>query len=602
MDTKQVRKIRAAFNGISQLDELTGVKYHNSVFYERWSQGLPIRGLIYLRTSTRTQHDLSSPEEQLRKILEFGRRFNIQWQGGEYYEDSCSAKGINRPGFMQIAEDLESFDGLDVIVTAHADRMSRQWGHAGTVWAALANAGVEYIALDTFQLGNTFNWGLVVSSANAEDDNRRRSNRIREGTQARMRAGHHTARVPWGFRRVAVNGKKWMEADPDKLPTLKHIFHLAATSDLTLEEIRELIVQGQWYSDGLPKRLRKIIANPTYIGKVRFKRVGSKFMEVIDGVHDAIIDEKLWQLANEARVSPARIEPNKHKQYTALALKGMVLCPNHPDEPKALYINQWMYSRADGRPVIRQYMYCANCKFRTTVSEVEEQITSIISSLKLRSDRLQFFQQQVQEELDEMKQSVADRLARSRKQLSEFNSQEDQLNDDYLSRKLDVDTYNRFRLVIREKQERVKFAISRLQAELTAYSTTDLECLNHLDQIGRFYLEGSESDKKEIIIGLFGRTFHPSRIKVSNSLLALIFDSETASSQGSCKNGLKNVAFGARDVKNAKSKSRRRLSVWRNRRESKSLAGQEEDEGIDSPSSEPFVIKGPTPTPPPPNQ
>ena len=138
--------------------------------------------------------------------------------------------------------------------------------------------------------------------------------RFRDGKEQSSRDGQHIATVaPFGYRKVVMDGMKTLEPT-EWAPTVVEIYEeVAAGTPLSTLSMRLIArqVPGKWCN----KRIKSLIENPVYKGLIAWnrvvktvesrqgldyvrKRVKSEHPIVVEGLHEAIVSDELWEAAN----------------------------------------------------------------------------------------------------------------------------------------------------------------------------------------------------------------------------------------------------------------------------------------------------------------
>lgn len=112
-------------------------------------------------------------------------------------------------------------------------------------------------------------------------------------------AGRHLGKAPLGYRNVTVDGKPFIEIDPETAPLVREAFRLSAKKRMSLRTVlAELDRQGLRTKAGKPlgvSSLHKMLNNPFYIGKVECDG------NVIQPRHESIVTENLYWMVSRVR-------------------------------------------------------------------------------------------------------------------------------------------------------------------------------------------------------------------------------------------------------------------------------------------------------------
>lgn len=147
---------------------------------------------------------------------------------------------------------------------------------------------------------------------------------------------------PYGYNRVRINGK-WTLEQNDDAPTVRMIFERAAAGETLGSIAKDMNESGLRTQNGKfwgASRLCAIISNPHYKGMIRYgyykqelvpgdgftvrkKQTISDDYILVDGLHDGIVDDELWQAANDRNHGSA---PLKKSRELKNPLAGLLVC------------------------------------------------------------------------------------------------------------------------------------------------------------------------------------------------------------------------------------------------------------------------------------
>lgn len=212
-----------------------------------------------------------------------------------------------------------------VVIFRDVDRSSRQGAQAtfdlrGEILRAGARmefAGQTYM---NDQRTQEMLLGLLATSAKEESETK--SRRTKQGMAAAQQRGELNGKPPWGYSIGNVDGKRTLV--PNALGTKwVPVIYLAAVEGKSLSAIRHMLKgvpspekKGTW-SD---TTIRRIIANPTYCGM----RSGGGNLK-----YTALVPVELWQKANLAMASRARVGRGTVKRPPALVKPICAKCYGH---------------------------------------------------------------------------------------------------------------------------------------------------------------------------------------------------------------------------------------------------------------------------------
>lgn len=247
-----------------------------------------------------------------------------------YYRDVCSGETLkDRP------EATAMFSAIirgewDAVVTVEVERLGRgSQGDQGRIVTALrssvqnGNGGCRVITLTktyhpTSEADMDYiEFGLFMSSRELSTITRR----LTRGKMASVVSGQYIARLaPYGYDRVVVDEMKTLRANGDA-KVVELVFGMAASGVPTGSIVRMLGEMGIATPSGRREwqkaTVRRILRNEVYVGLVRWgrtktvaeadgdlnilkRRVYTDDYLLVDGLHQAIVDDELFAAAQDA--------------------------------------------------------------------------------------------------------------------------------------------------------------------------------------------------------------------------------------------------------------------------------------------------------------
>jgi len=341
---------------------------------------------IYTRVSTAMQVDgysLEAQKEKLRRYAEFQSMPIIR----EYCDEGKSGKNIDgRPAFQQMLEDIES--GKDKVSYVLVFKLSRFGRNAADVLSSLQRMqdfGVNLICVEDGIDSSKDSGKLMISvlSAVAEIERENILVQTMEGRKQKAREGKWNGGfAPYGYK--LENGE--LKIAEDEAEIIRLIYEKYINTNMGVGGVAKYLNQH-----GFEKKQRqngtlssfsdhfitKVIDNPIYCGKIAYGRrknekipgtrnqyqmVRQKEYPVYDGIHEAIIRESDWLLAQKKRSE----NKGKHEKLYSLdhehLLSGILVCPVCGS---SMYGNVNRKRKADGSMYKDQFYYV--CKHRKLV-------------------------------------------------------------------------------------------------------------------------------------------------------------------------------------------------------------------------------------------
>lgn len=297
---------------------------------------------IYTRVSTAAQTEGYSLEAQQERLHEYADYKNLEI-AGEYCDAGKSGKSIvGRPAFLQMLDDISSEkDNISFVLVFKLSRFGRNAADILKSLQLLEDYEVDLIcvedAIDSSTPGGKLT--LTILSAVAEIERENINVQFMAGKMQKiLNGGWPGGPAPYGYRSV----NKELVVEPEEAEIVKLIFDRYIQDDGTLNGV------AIWLNNNGYSRISKgevkpftydfivtVLDNPTYHGKINyFRRTNIKGIRKnpkdaveVDGIHEAIIDEDLWQQAREKREASSGRQEKVDEPDRVSLLSGLIKCP-----------------------------------------------------------------------------------------------------------------------------------------------------------------------------------------------------------------------------------------------------------------------------------
>ena len=298
----------------------------------------------YTRVSTSMQVDgfsLDAQNDRMQKYADF-MDFEIV---GRYEDAGKSGKSIEgRLDFQRMMEDIASNkDNISYVLVFKLSRFGRNAADVLSSLQFMQDYGVNLISVEDGMDSSKDAGKLIITvlSAVAEIERENILVQTMEGRKQKAREGKWNGGfAPYGYK--LVNGM--LEIEEDEAEAVRMIFNLYANTEmgsngvakhLQLQGIQKKARQNGTNTMFSAHLVRMILDNPVYCGKIAFGRRSNQKVKgtrneyrtvkqenylISEGIHDAIVDEELWNLAHEKRIAQAKKyeHVNKGKNRTHL--------------------------------------------------------------------------------------------------------------------------------------------------------------------------------------------------------------------------------------------------------------------------------------------
>lgn len=368
---------------------------------------------LYTRVSTSMQVDgysLDAQREKLKRYAEFQNMEIIN----EYSDEGKSGKSVEgRPEFRKMLNNIENgTDDIDFVLVFKLSRFGRNAADVLNSLQHMQDYGVNLICVEDGIDSSKDSGKLMISvlSAVAEIERENILVQTMEGRKQKAREGKWNGGfAPYGYQ--LVNGELLIAEDEAEI--IRLIYDKFIHTNMGINAIAAYLNQH-----GYKKKKRQnntldafassfikgVLDNPIYCGKLAFGRrknekapgtrneyriVKQENYMLNDGIHEAIISEEDWLLAQKKRQKTGISHEKVHSLEHEHILSGILKCPLCGS---SMYGNVNRKKRKDGT-LYKDYFYYAckhrrlvdghNCSYRKQWSEdnVNEAVAEVIKKL-----------------------------------------------------------------------------------------------------------------------------------------------------------------------------------------------------------------------------
>lgn len=297
---------------------------------------------IYTRVSTAAQTEGYSLEAQQERLREYAEYKNLEI-AGEYCDVGKSGKSIvGRPAFLQMLEDISSEkDNVSFVLVFKLSRFGRNAADILKSLQLLEDYEVDLVcvedAIDSSTAGGKLT--LTILSAVAEIERENINVQFMAGKmQKLMNGGWAGGPAPYGYRSV----NKELVIEPSEAEIVKLIFERYIQEEGTLNGVA-IWLNENGYSRVIKGEERpftydfivNVLDNPTYHGKLMYNRRTNlkgvkrkpKDLIEVDGMHEAIISDDLWQQVRDKREASTGRQEKVDEPDRVSLLSGLIKCP-----------------------------------------------------------------------------------------------------------------------------------------------------------------------------------------------------------------------------------------------------------------------------------
>lgn len=303
-----------------------------------------LKTAIYIRVSTDDQanegYSLQAQEDAAINFI--GQRDELEFST-TYSDPGISAKSVeNRPGLQRLLNDVKA-GKIQFVVIWKYSRLTRSVKDMAELTAFFAKHDVILHSLSEGQSVDTATSRLqtnMMASLNQYERENIAEN-VASGMRKRAQEGYYNTKAPLGY----INGRqpktdiKTIEIEPTGAGIVLQIFMLASQGKglrAIANHLNKLGFKTKADGNFSTDSVKTILNNVTYLGKVQWGKYKdwnkyhrskgiSDEVVVVDGKHEAIITQELWNTAHmeldKRSVKPAVYGDGKN------VLTGLLRCP-----------------------------------------------------------------------------------------------------------------------------------------------------------------------------------------------------------------------------------------------------------------------------------
>ena len=440
-----------------------------------------IKVYTYKRVSTAMQIDGYSLDAQRSRMKAYAD-FNDYEIVGEYEDAGKSGKSIEgRMQFRQMMEDVKSGkDNISYVLVFKLSRFGRNAADVLSTLQVMQDFGVNLICVEDGIDSSKDAGKLMISVLSAVAEIERENIRVQtmEGRIQKAREGKWNGGfAPYGYQ--LVNGK--LEINEEEAVAIRTIYDQYVNTDIGSNGISKYLenhgirkIQRQNGKNPLfdAHLVRLILKNPVYCGKIAYGRrktekvhgtrneyhlVEQENFLLVDGLHEAIIPEDVWNAAQAKLIAQAKKyeHVNKGKNERTHLLSGIVKCPVCG---AGMYGNKSIKYKKDGTKYKDFFYYgCKHrgmqrghkCDYRKQIREelLDDAVAEVIVKLVSNPHFAAMMQEKINMKVDTT--AIDQEITNYEKQLrqdyaikSKLIEEIDNLNPDdrhYIRRKADLD-------------------------------------------------------------------------------------------------------------------------------------------------------------------
>lgn len=425
------------------------------------------KALIYTRVSTEMQVEGFSLEGQLNELISWCAYEKMEVVG-IYEEKGKSGKSIEgRPKFQEMLSDIqEERVKCDYICVYKLSRFGRNAADILNSLELIQSYGVNLLCKEDLIDSSQAQSKMMISILGSVSEMERENIIVQSMNGRREKAkqgGWNGGFAPFGY--TLENGE--LQIIPEEAEIVRQIFtefvhggkgYTTIAKYLNLQGIskRKAKNSNREFSDWASSAVKHILDNPLYCGKLtygrrikqkkqgtrnEFRTVKTKDFITVQGKHEAIISEELFELATIKRKETGHKFQSTTSKKVHL-LTGIVKCP-HCGSP--MYINKNSWTNKDGSKKEIFYYSCGHnkackggeCSPNSVRAEaLEDQVVGYIKDLVKNKEFAKAIREKIGNKIDTSK--LDKEIENYKNKLSEAEANKKRLEDEIDNLPLDV--------------------------------------------------------------------------------------------------------------------------------------------------------------------
>ena len=434
---------------------------------------------LYIRVSTDEQAEKGFSQRNQDEVLRRYCELKYITVRKVYFEDH-SAKTFRRPVWNKLLVDLRKNKGkVDLVLFTKWDRFSRNAGDAYMMINLLRSFQVEPQAieqpLDLSIPENKMMLAFYLAAPEVEND--RRSLNVFHGIRRAKKEGRWTGMAPVGYiNRSTETGRKYIRPEEPQAALMQRAFAELATGQYAVEEVWKRakrkglrgVRQNFWYN----------IRNPVYCGKIIVPAYRDEPLDLVDGQHEALISETLFDQVQLVLSRRKRLRPVKPFASSRFIFRGYLTC--------TVCGRRLTASASKGRADYYHYYHCtAACGSRYSTKQVDAQFLALLESLQAKRPYLSLFQEIVKDLFRQQSLASEQRREQLHHKIAQLTDRISKARDLLLNGSLEPDDYQQVKMAgedtIREMQSELAHLPDTAKSLTTLVNRHKTSWLNLVD-------------------------------------------------------------------------------------------------------------------------
>lgn len=406
--------------------------------------------IIYCRVSSDEQAEGTSLDVQEERLMAHCERKGYNVIDIPHREDASAKTFTKRPVIQGIIKYIRAHKGqVDKLLVLRWNRYSRDLFSACANMDTLRMYGVEVNSIEEPLDYSSASWatqlGLYIGMA--QGDNISRSKATIDGIRGTLKKGKCANKAPRGYKNVRISKhNSHVEIDEAKAGIIRTAFKEVAKGIETPNRIRKRICpqisETSFY---------ELLRNVFYIGKIRVPAYKDEKEQIVEGIHEPLIDEETFYKVQEVIDGKRKKSPKLCKAINPdLYLRKYLICP--------ICGHSLTGSTSKGNGGQYTYYHCANNgkHLRKSADEVNRGVAHYLGSLKPNETVLNLYKEVLQDLRGENEKEVIRKVEALKKEIENMEEKLSAIDDKLTQSTISEETHERISKRLIEKMKEVK--------------------------------------------------------------------------------------------------------------------------------------------------
>jgi DNA invertase Pin-like site-specific DNA recombinase len=453
--------------------------------------------ILYVRVSTDEQaklgYSLGHQELVLTKFSEI-KEFKVV---GIYRED-FSAKNFERPEYKKLFKYCKTHrKEIDYVLVTKWDRFSRNQTDALQELKSFGELGIEVNAAEQwidFSIPHN-KMMLSIYLTIPEIDNDVRGINTKMGLRRSWKSGRWTGVAPAGYKNGRdQSNKPVLVIDQEKAELVKETFEQFATGLYDKEELRRIM-----WSKGLKlskSTFPRTLQNHVYAGKVCIPQYKDEDEEVIQGVHEPIISEELFNKVQRLITGNRKHKKQYEKLDEETPLRALLTCRKCGGKLTS--------SASKGRNGYYNYYHCkSKCGERIPAAKAHKALLKYFDDVAVKPEVANLYLK-VMETIFKANETQADNdIKRTKESLSQAESKLASLEEKYVLNEIEKDSYNFMKPKFKAEIKKLQNKLDEMSEQETNHSKYLNFGVNLIQNLSFYYENASLKNKQKLVGSIF---------------------------------------------------------------------------------------------------